>query len=91
MRLRANVTRTTGATVHRRGEPVNRAIVPGEQLPAFTAVEIHESRSGGIFLYYYDAAGRCIADTWHATVGDAKEQAKFELGIEAADWVEVAN
>jgi hypothetical protein len=54
-------------------------------------MEIDEARSGGFYLYHYDAAGRCVADTWHATLTEAKEQARFEFEIEAADWVEVTN
>jgi hypothetical protein len=91
MRLRANVVRATGATVHRQAKLVDGAVVAGEQLPVSVKVEIGESRSGGVFLYHYDAVGRCIADTWHATLAEAKEQAKFEFGIEAGDWVEVTD
>ena len=39
----------------------------------------------------YDAAGRCIADTWHATLAEAKAQAQFEFASEFGDWVEVTN
>jgi hypothetical protein len=91
MRLRANVAKATGATVHRQATLVSGAVVPGTQVFIPARVEIDEARSGGFFLYHYDAAGRCIADTWHATLAEAKEQATFEFEIEAADWVEVTN
>jgi hypothetical protein len=91
MRLRANVVNATGATVHRHAQFVRGAVVPGEPISAPARVEIDESQSGGFYLYRYDAAGRCIADTWHATLAEAKEQAWFEFEIEAADWVEVTN
>ena len=91
MRLRANVLKVTGATVHRNAKLVKGTVVPGAQLPAPARVEIDAGRSGGFCLYHYDAAGRCMADTWHATLDEAKEQARFEFEIEAADWVEVTN
>jgi hypothetical protein len=52
-------------------------------------VEIGEARLGGFFLYRYDPEGRCIADTWHPTLAEAREQATFEFDIAATDWVEV--
>ena len=90
MRLRATVVGRTGATVHRRAEIVKGVLAPGEELPAPSRVEIEET-SSGVFLFHYDAAGRCVADTWHATVKEAKEQARFEFGIEENEWREVAN
>ena len=91
MRLRANVVRATNATVHRQGKRVHGALVPREQSPVSVKVEIGESHAGGVFLYHYDANGRCLADTWHATLAEAKSQAKFEFEIEAGDWVEVTS
>lgn len=91
MRLRANVVKKTGATVHRHATVAKGIVAPGVRVPVAARVEIDESRSGGFFLFHYDAEGRCIADTWHPTLGDAKEQAKFEFGIEDADWSTVTN
>jgi hypothetical protein len=88
--LRANVIRSTGLTVHRRAKLVERIVIPGKQLPVPVRVEIAEARSG-FFLFHYDANGQCVSDTWHATLVEAKEQAKFEFGIEDAGWVEVTN
>lgn len=90
MRLRANVVQATGSTTHRRAELVEGVVIPVEQVPVPVRVEIEETRSG-FFLFHYDASGQCIADTWHATVVEAKEQAKFEFGIEDADWVTVTS
>ena len=91
VRLRANVVKATGATVHRHAKFVKGVVVPGAQIAKPESVEIDEARAGGFYLYHYDAAGRCIADTWHATLAEAKEQAKFEFEIDASDWVEVTN
>ncbi len=91
MKLRANAVKVTSAMVHRSAKLVKGAVVPGAQLPAPAKIEIDAVRSGGVYLYHHDAAGRCIADTWHANLDEAKEQARFEFEIEAADWIEVAN
>lgn len=91
MRLWARVVKATGATVHRNAELVKRAVATGGPIPAPARVEIVEARSGGFYLYHYDAAGRCIADTWHAALGEAKEQARFEFEIEPTDWSEGAS
>jgi len=90
MRLRASVQQATGATEHRQATLVEGVLVPGEQLPVPTTVEIAQTQSG-FFIFHYDANGHCLSDTWHATLVDAKEQARFEFGIEDADWMEVTN
>ena len=91
MRIRANVVKATGATVHQHATLVRGTVVPGARIPAPAWVEIDEARAGCFYLFHFDATGRCIADTWHATLAEAKEQAKFEFEIEPADWVEVIN
>jgi hypothetical protein len=91
LRIRANVVKSTGATVHRHAKLVRGTVVPGNPVGPSVRVEIDEARSGGFYLYHYDTAGRCIADTWHATLAEAKAQARFEFEIEGADWVEVTN
>ena len=53
-------------------------------------VEIEPTRSG-FSVFHYDTAGRCVADTWHATLAEAKEQARFEFGIDDASWAEITN
>ncbi|WHL18686.1 hypothetical protein [Stenotrophomonas acidaminiphila] len=40
----------------------------------------------GFFLLRMDEAGRCISDTWHSSLEDAKRQAMFEFSINEADW-----
>jgi len=40
----------------------------------------------GVFLFRFDATGAMVADTWHQTVDEAKDQAKFEYLIEDSDW-----
>jgi len=57
-------------------------------LPGAQAVEIVE-QSGSIYLLRMDEGGQCVADTWHATMESAKEQARVEYGIEDSDWAPV--
>jgi len=45
-------------------------------------------QDGAFFLFRLDPNGHCIADTWHQTLDEAKQQANFEYGIEESDWKE---
>ena len=85
MRFRANVRAASGKTKHFQGELV--AGDPGKtaELPLPHFVEIVEE-DGGFYLYRYDSTSRCIADTWHTSMEEAKEQAKFEYEILESDW-----
>jgi len=85
MRLRANIRRMTGATRHiihgRESEDIASQIAWVEIEPA--------DADGNFFLFYFTAAGTFLTDTWHQSLEDAKEQARFEFEIEDADWQEV--
>lgn len=83
MRLRAKVRRTTRATQH---------IIHGRESEDIVSkiawVEL-ESGDGGLYLFYFSAAGDCLADTWHESIEQAKHQAQLEFEIADADWQEV--
>jgi hypothetical protein len=85
MSLRAQVTKITGATMHFRAHLAGSEIVKDEQLAVPAWVQI-EAGDGGYLLLYFDASGKCLTDTWHLTVEEAKAQAQFEFGIEEAAW-----
>jgi len=87
MNIRAEVLRVLGNTKH---SVLDVGAAPGRArlLQTPHALEIHET-DGGVFLLYLSVEGDCIADTWHASAGDAKEQAKFEFDIDEGDWVDV--
>lgn len=87
MTLRAQVTRTTGRTVHRSGRIEDGKLVPGEVFETPAWVEI-EATDEGFFLLSFDAAGRGMTDTWHQTLEQAKAQARFEFEIEDAEWLD---
>ena len=84
MRLRATVRHATGNTRH---------LIHGAEhvdVVAKIASVAIERGDGGWFLFYLDADGTCIADTWHETQDLAKRQATFEFGIDADDWLDVS-
>lgn len=55
------------------------------ELPRPVALSIVEE-DDGFFLFRMDEAGRCISDTWHFSLEDAKRQAIFEFSIKDTDW-----
>lgn len=87
MRLHAKVRNVTRATKHLQAVPK-----PGAtnvvSLPDPVEVEAVEE-GGAVYLLRLDAAGTCVADTWHETMVAAKAQAKFEFDIDESDWKEV--
>jgi hypothetical protein len=85
MRLRARVRRATGATTHRWTRVRGDGSLETRTVDPPLAVEIENGESG-FFLLHFNAAGECVADSWHATLEEAKEQAKFEYEIEEGDW-----
>src|SRR5262249_32600184 len=77
--LRACVRAAKQTATHRRG--------PAGYGPADpTCVRIVEDEHG-VFLFREDSEGRCISDTWHVSVDEAKKQARFEY--ELSEWTEV--
>lgn len=85
MKLRALVQDITGATKHLAGTVVSDLPVVTNVLKPPKSVEIR-SDDTGFFLLYLDESGKCFADTWHATLEDAKAQAHFEFKILEDDW-----
>ena len=62
--------RRTGATLHTRD---------GEALASVAGLVITQESSGSsYYLLYCDNQWRPLTDTWHESLGDAKEQAEFE-------------
>jgi len=66
----------------------------GEDLARETDVPSHvEVRNavGGCYLMRMNKQGKCIFDTWHMTLAEAKAQAEHEYAISEADWRELAS
>ena len=79
-RLTASVRRHTGNTRHILHGAESRDLAA-----EIVAVQI-EPTDEGVLLLYLDARGRCLTDTWHASIDDAKSQAHFEFDITEGDW-----
>ncbi len=61
-----------------------------EPFPAFVALEIGVyPGEQGCYLFHIGADGRGT-DTWHKTVDEATEQAEWEFGVRADEWIRTA-
>lgn len=85
MIIRADVKTITGAANHYFGKIVEGELVRVSTIPDPSWVEIHEE-GGGYYLFRYDGTGKCLTDTWHPTLEEAKGQAKFEFEISPDEW-----
>ena len=54
--------------------------------PALVAIE---EKPDGVFLFRFRHDGQVVGDTWHTTVEEAKQQARFEFGDSLSDWKSV--
>lgn len=86
LRLKAIVKEATGRTAQYIGHIVAGTPEVMSQLPVPAWIEISEE-DGAFYLYHFNAAGVCFADTWHESLDDAKRQAQHEFGISAGEWV----
>jgi hypothetical protein len=59
--------------------------INGVQCEPFTRLEIATFGQMGFYLLHVCADGRGT-DTFHETLADALDQAKFEFGVERAEW-----
>jgi hypothetical protein len=78
------------AGIHFRGLPpeLTEGQDRREQLPQPRFLMIEE-KSKGVFLFRFMADGRCVGDTWHLNVEDAKEQAEYEYKGFLTAWSDV--
>lgn len=89
MRLKANIKNVTGATKHFRAHIEAGSVVKDEVMRAPAWVEIAPA-DGAFYLFYMNARGECLTDTWHQTIEQAKAQALHEFGITEDDWETMA-
>jgi len=59
-----------------------------EQLPSAVVLLI-EVKDDGVFLVRFSRERTFAGDTWHQSVADAKEQARYEFGEALSAWVSV--
>lgn len=55
-------------------------------LPAPDVLLIREESEGSVFLHRLTAHGDPCGDTWHQSVGDARNQATYEFGDAIGLW-----
>lgn len=55
----------------------------------FPDILIIEERHDGVFLDRYTIKGKWGGDTWHKTIEDAKNQARYEYGDKVMEWQEM--
>ena len=53
------------------------------ETPALVCIE---ETSDGVFLFRFTADGHVVGDTWHTTVEEAKQQARFEFPELLSGW-----
>ena len=85
MKLKAKVKHATGKTVHGLGTIVDGKPVMTEVFPPPAWVEIVEENNA-FYLLHFASDGQCMADTWHQTLDEAKQQASYEFEICEQDW-----
>ncbi len=82
------------APVRKVHNPMNvLTYMQGEDLASETEVPSHvevRPTAGGFWLMRMSAKGKCIFDSWHMTLAEAKAQAEHEYAIADADWRELA-
>jgi hypothetical protein len=72
----------TGLPPELSGDRVRELLPPARVL-------VIEERGGQLFLLRYDQLGSDVGDTWHESLQDAQEQAKFEYGPLLTEWTDV--
>jgi len=62
---------------------------PEKMLPVADVLLLVTDDEPGAMLFRYTAHGDFGGDTWHATAGDAREQAESEYGDALGAWTDV--
>ena len=81
-KLKARIRKVTGATTHAVATQNGPLPCP---VPSYVVIE---EQDGAFYLFRYTEEGACIADTWHLSIEEAKNQAEFEYEIRDNDWFE---
>lgn len=59
--------------------------------PAFSLAIVCYTDAHGFYLLYFDAEGREMTDTFHATIEEAMTQAKWEYEVAPSDWSQLSS
>ena len=79
--------RPTGGTQHFYGSPLEPEKQVPVPIPAALRIVQYDSEDA-FYLLYLDADGNELTDTWHASLDDAKEQARSEFQVAPTEWRE---
>jgi hypothetical protein len=74
---------------HYRGLPPQLSEADNREEMAKAAILSIEVEDDGVFLYRFAADGAFAGDTWHQTMEEAQEQAKFEFGNAISNWIAI--
>jgi hypothetical protein len=74
--------------MHTIGHISDSQLIGGEPMPLPDRIEIEpEPGSDHYFMYRYTKSGEFCGDTWHEDLESAFNQATFEYGLSAADFL----
>ena len=82
---KAKVRTQTGKARNWFGTIANGAVTPISPVPCPAWVGIAQDETG-FYLLHFDSENNLLTDSWHSSLGDAKEQARFEFEIADLDW-----
>ena len=71
------------AHVSDAGSPIVTETFPDAEV---VEIEVGSDGEGPCFLYRYTGKRVLCGDTWHVTLADAFQQARFEYGLEKEDF-----
>lgn len=81
----AKITTATGSVKHTLGVLGVNGPEETKELPVAVRLEISVSEDG-IFLLRFDQNDDFCGDTWHRTIKEAKDQARFEFNVTEDAW-----
>ncbi|MGY0800147.1 hypothetical protein ACW7G0_13985 [Lysobacter sp. A286] len=74
--------------MHTVGHISDGQLIRGDAMPLPDRIEIEpEPESDHYFMYRYTKSGQICGDTWHEDLQAAFDQANFEYGLNAADFL----
>lgn len=81
----AKINTATGSVKHTLGVLGVNGPETTVDFPIAVRLEISVSEDG-ILLLRFDRNGDYCGDTWHQTIEEAKDQARFEFNVTEDDW-----
>ena len=89
MRTRAIALVGALAAERKAAETAGFPLDPSKMLPLADVVLLVAGDEPGAMLFRYTAHGDFGGDTYHESLGDAREQASYEYGDALGEWMDV--